>query len=270
MTALCRKGKMQVKGEERLKNELRDLGVQVRVYALLDSTNAEARRQATEAISTEDLSPRLLVAREQSAGRGRLGRSFLSRKGRGIYLSLLYFTSEPLGSAVSVTTAAAAIVAKAIEAVSGVTMRIKWVNDLYNDRGKVCGILAETVSFGTLHAVILGVGINVGADDFPPELVGIASSVEELAGREEELIVAVTRGLLAHAADPRDHSYMADYRSRFMLVGQEVELLRAGSLADRGTVLGVTDDGGLLYRAADSGEIRTLHSGEVSLRPAAK
>ncbi len=252
--------------QETLEKKLHLPSVSVQVHDLLDSTNAEAKRQVTAFASQNKFDPVLLVAREQSAGRGRLGRSFLSRAGQGIFMSLLYFTEKDLSEAVSVTTAAAAVTAKAIEAVTKEPMRIKWVNDIYNDRGKVCGILAETMAVGALHAVIVGIGINVGEESFPPELQGIASSVGHIEGREEELIARIVCALLSHAADPADRSYMQDYRERFLLEGMRVDLLRAGALADRGQVLGVTDDGGLILYSEISGEKVTVHSGEVSVR----
>ena len=93
-------------------------------YDCIGSTNAEAKAYAA---NTNSRQPVLFVAREQSAGRGRLGRSFYSRLSGGIYMSLLYFTSSSLSDAVSVTTAAAVFVAEAIERATGRKMNIKWV-----------------------------------------------------------------------------------------------------------------------------------------------
>ena len=233
-------------------------------YKCIGSTNAEAKRYAIE---TESRTPVLFVAREQSAGRGRLGRSFYSSLSGGIYMSLLYFTDSALSDAVSVTTAAAAFTATAIEKVTGKEMKIKWVNDIYNERGKVAGILTETVSVGDSTAVVVGIGINTGEDSFPTELVGIASSIgvisEEQRGKVMELI---TDALLTHANFPQSREYMADYRARFMLSGKEVNLLRADEVITHGVVLGVTDDGGLIFRRDGSTDREIIHTGEVSVR----
>lgn len=249
--------------EKKIKKYLLSKETEVRVYDLLDSTNAEAKRYAATAA---DRHPVLFLAREQSAGRGRLGRSFLSRAGRGIYLSLLYFTDKALSSAVSVTTAAAAVTACAVERVTGERMRIKWVNDIYNGRGKVCGILVETMPVDGAVAVIVGIGINLGEDDFPEELKGIASSVNVPDGREDEIVAEVCDRLLAHGENPSDRRYMEAYRARFMLGGASVDLFRAGELAGRGTVVGVDDDGGLILLPDGEEKAIRVFSGEVTVR----
>ena len=236
-------------------------------FDIIDSTNTEAKRISRELCEKGDLVPRLIIAREQSAGRGRLGRSFLSRADRGIFMSLMYFTNDPLAGVVSVTTAAAAIVAVAIEKVTHKSMRIKWVNDIYNDKGKVCGILAETVpvSWDTV-AVVVGIGINIGEDEFPDELRDIASSIGDIEGKEELLVAEIVGELLKHSRAPEDKSYMAKYRERFMLKDVEVNILRDGEIVGSGRVLGVDDDGGLLLMPDGKSEPIVVYSGEVSVR----
>lgn len=237
------------------------------IFDVIDSTNAEAKRRAVVLAASGELSPKLFLAREQTLGRGRMGRAFLSRADSGIYMSLLYFTDKPLSDSVSVTTAAAAIVAEAIERVSGRPMSIKWVNDIYNDKGKVCGILAETLPVGEGRiAVVVGIGINVGEEDFPEELRNIASSVGDINGRESELVADIVRGLLSHAAHPEDRSYMAEYRKRFILIGKRVNLLQGGEIVCSGAVEGVDDDGGLLLVPDGEDEAVSVRSGEVSVR----
>ena len=233
-------------------------------YDCIGSTNAEAKEYATNANSHQ---PVLFLAREQSAGRGRLGRSFYSRLSGGIYISLLYFTQSALSDAVSVTTAAAVFTAEAIERATGRKMKIKWVNDVYNDNGKVAGILTETVMSGNETAVIVGIGINTGKDDFPKELQGIASSIGDVdeEGRKD-IVRAISCALLDHAKDPLNREYMIGYRERFMLEGKEVDLLRAGEIVARGKVQGVTDDGGLIFLPLGESEPEIIHTGEVSVR----
>lgn len=246
---------------------LSDGKVDVAVFDVTDSTNAEAKRCANEYLASENVRPRLFIAREQTMGRGRMGREFLSRADSGIYMSLLYFTGKPLSDAVSVTTAAATVVALAIERVTGCGMKIKWVNDIYNDRGKVCGILAETLqtSDGNI-AVVVGIGINTGDIDFPDELKNIASSIGDISGKEIELIAEIVKGLLTHADHPENRSYMDEYCKRFMLINEKVNLLQAGELVCSGTVKGVDDDGGLLFAPDGGDKIETIRSGEISVR----
>ena len=232
----------------------------------IDSTNTEAKRMA-RAASVGDREPKLLVARAQSGGRGRLGREFLSRRDSGVYFSLLYYTDKPLCDVISITTAAAVTVAGEIEHVSGIDAKIKWVNDIYNESGKVSGLLVETLRVDSdTVAVIVGIGINVGEVDFPESLRGIASTIGDVGGRECELVSEIARGLLSFASDPCDRSYMAEYRRRFMLTGEMVNLLRDGEIACVGRVEGVDDEGGLLLIPLGESEMITIRTGEVSVR----
>ena len=210
------------------------------------STNDLAKQYAAEARAC-DLSPRLFIAREQSAGRGRMGRSFLCRADKGIYMSLLYYTDEKLPDVVSVTTFAALAVSESIENVTDKKMRIKWVNDVYDEHGKVSGILVETVSLGERTGVVVGIGINVGDEDFPDELASIASSVGRLGENEcARLICDTVDALITHAKRHSDRSFMDRYRSRFMLTGKHVTIISDGAVTVCGIVTGVADDGGLL------------------------
>lgn len=239
----------------------------VTVFEEIDSTNSEAKRRALAAAEENDFSPKLILAKSQSAGRGRMGRSFLSRADSGIYMSLLYFTEKPLTDAVSVTTAAAAFVAEEIERVTGAPMKIKWVNDVYNNCGKVAGILVESVPVSSgICGVIVGIGINTGEDGFPAELQGIAASIGDICGKEEQLIAAIADKLLSHAMSPENRGYMEAYRKRFMLSGERVSLIRCGEVSDVGEVVGVDDDGGLLFIPDGKREAVTIRSGEVSVR----
>ena len=233
-------------------------------YDVTGSTNADAKNYARNAESFESA---VFVAREQTAGRGRMGRSFLSRADKGIYLSVLYFTDSALTDAVSITTRAAVVIAHAIEAVIGQKMKIKWVNDIYNERGKVAGILAESLNVGGKTAVIVGVGINIGKDDFPPELENIAASIGEISEDERsEIIRLVANGLL----DRSKLDYMDEYRARFMHEGERVELFSAGESIGIGTALGVNDDGGLIFLQDGEASPRVIRSGEISVRNSLK
>lgn len=250
--------------EQAIRSHLKHEKLNIRIFDVIDSTNSEAKRMAKEC--ADGFSPTLLVAKEQTAGRGRLGRSFVSRRDGGIFMTLLYIANAPLESAVSITTAAAAVVAQAIESVTGRDMKIKWVNDIYDGQGKVCGILAETASVGSRLAVIVGIGINTGISDFPEELKGVASSIGELDGQEGLLIAKITDGLLACAERPNDRSYMTAYRERFMLTDKSVDLIVGGERTGSGRVVGVDDNGGLLLLLDGQNDVTVIRSGEVSVR----
>ena len=251
---------------KRIKNFI-NAPIEVEVFEIIDSTNAEAKRIAPKLFEKNILTPRLLVAKSQTSGRGRMGRSFLSRADRGIFMTLLYFTDKPLADSVSVTTAAAVIVALEIEKVTGEAMQIKWVNDIYNSRGKVCGILAETLPVGPdTVAVAVGIGINIGEDDFPEELRDIASSIGDIGDRKEELAAGIAEKLLEHSKNPDERGYMTEYRKRVMYLGERVDLLKNGEKYASGIVSGVDDDGGLLLIPDGGNETITISSGEISVR----
>lgn len=243
---------------------LSDLGVKVVAYDEIGSTNLEAKRYAADAADT---SPVLFLARSQSAGRGRLGRDFISRSDLGIYMTLLYFTHDDVGSAVTVTTATAVAAATSIEDTTGEKIAIKWVNDLYLKDKKVAGILVEGLPVSLGYAVAVGIGINVGANEFPCELCNIATSLGELCPEKRaEIVIQTCKKILEHAKEHKNRSYMAEYRKRFMLDGKSVTLWRADEEAMSGRVCGVSDDGALLIMPDGEKEIKAISSGEVTVR----
>jgi len=131
-----------------------------------DSTNNQAKRMINE-IPAKNL---LIAAARQTAGRGRQGKSFYSPEGTGIYMSLVLHTERSLHNAVTATTAAAVAVCRAIEALTDVKPEIKWVNDVYVNGKKICGILTEAVTdfeTQTVSGIIIGIGVNITTCDFP-------------------------------------------------------------------------------------------------------
>lgn len=249
-----------IKLEKSIKEQISDGALEIKIYDVIDSTNNEAKRYAAKA---ENSAPVLFVANEQSAGRGRVGRSFVSRRDKGIYMTLLYF-ADGISNAVSVTTHAAVAVATSIEEICGKKMRIKWVNDIFDESGKVSGILVEGWQTSVGYAVAVGVGINIGDGDFPDEIKGIASSIGELEAKDATLISLIVKKLLAHAKNPDDKSYMDEYRARFMLEGKDVVLSMADGGERFGRVFGVSDDGGLIIDTDCGREV--IVSGSVSVR----
>ena len=233
-------------------------------YDTIGSTNTEAKQYAMQ---TDLRDPVLFIAKEQSAGRGRLGRSFLSRRGEGIFMSLLYFTDSAACDAIGITTAAAVIVAQEIEEATGNPTRIKWVNDIYNSCGKVAGILTEAVSLGDATAIVVGIGINVGDVDFPDELKGIAASIGEITTKaRDNIIYSVAKRLLCYSKNHDSAVFMDEYRSRDMLKGEYVELFRAGESIGFGYVIGIDDSGGLEVLLDGEEKITVIRTGEVSAR----
>ncbi len=231
-----------------------------------DSTNLAIRRLAEQ--DAQDGS--VLWAARQTAGRGRLGRSFSSPEG-GLYYSMLLQQSEDPARDLQLTPAAAVAAARAMERACAVSCGIKWPNDLVCGGRKLCGILCESFIAHYGRFVVIGIGLNVNTADFPPELREIAVSVQQLTGKltplpalaetlTEELDAAVA------AARSGDKALLEDYRARCVTVGREVLLLRDGQSREA-FALGVNEDYSLRVRLPDGGT-EDIRFGEVSLRNA--
>lgn len=170
-------------------NRIPERRLHIRITDCVDSTNAALCRLAAEG----GVEGEVLIARCQSAGRGRLGRSFYSPQGTGLYCSILLCPTLSAALMPRLTTAAAVAVAEGISAIYGIETQIKWVNDLYCKRKKVCGILVESALVGgsdRLSHAVVGFGINLlpPPKEFPPELAEVAGALFE---KEEDLFRAI-------------------------------------------------------------------------------
>lgn len=238
----------------------RGLEVSLCVFDEIDSTNSEAKRMAVEERST----PALIVAAAQSAGRGRMGRSFYSPAETGAYFSILFDAEQSMETTLSITGAASVAVMRAIRKLCGKQTAIKWVNDLYLNGKKVCGILTEAVSGLTdLPKVILGIGVNLSTEVFPPELSQKAGSLGESALSREALIAEVVRELWPYLQNPTDQSWLEDYRIHSCVIGKEIRW-SVGESAYTGRAVGIDGRGALEVRLSD-GSTEFLRTGEISI-----
>lgn len=237
------------------------------VHASLTSTLDRARELALSGAPEGCL----IVAEEQTAGRGRQGRSFFSPAGTGVYISLV-LRPETLEKPESITIAAAVATARAVEAVSGERAEIKWVNDVYLRGKKVSGILTESgfLPDGRPWAT-LGVGVNLVPPEggFPAALKDVAGALcaeGQAAAPRGELIARIAEDFLALYAAQDADALLREYRERDFLRGKTVDIILADR-SKRATVLGVAEDFGLRVRFADGRE-ETMRSGEVHILPA--
>lgn len=245
--------------EETLRSALGDCKeMKILVYPVCGSTNLEAKKL----FATGFHGTALVVAEEQTAGRGRQGRSFYSPAESGVYFTLLRTTTEPLGSRVSLTCAASVAVMRAIRECTGRQTQIKWVNDLLLDGRKVCGILAEGVTSDE-NALAIGVGINLRPAKFPPELAEIAGSLEDHNTPRAVLIAAAVRNLLAFSETPETREWLPDYRAHSCLIGREILFWKDGKPTP-GTASGIDEDGGLIVKTGQGTEV--LRTGEITVR----
>ena len=234
-------------------------GVLVRVFDEIDSTNTEAKRMTLDGFFGDAL----LVANSQTAGRGRMGRSFYSPSGTGAYFSILHTLNTPLCDAVAITSAASVAVMRAIRTLTGMQTEIKWVNDLYYNKKKVCGILTEAVSAGESAHVIVGIGINLDTADFPEELQGIAGSLGTQIDTAK-LIAEIYRQVSLYLQAPDNREWLADYRANSCVLGKKVSWTDAQTTRI-GTAESIDEDGALLIRD-EKNELIRLHTGEISVK----
>lgn len=226
----------------------------MKALAQVDSTNLRLKDWAR---AGKIRAPYLLAADSQTAGRGRLGRAFVSPSGTGLYMSVLLRPPEN-ADAGSVTILCAVAVCRAVEETAGLSLGIKWVNDLFLRGRKVCGILAEKISEG----VVVGIGVNVRTPPGGfPEAAGIAGALDSPVDRFF-LAGAVARHLLDGIGRLGSPNILDAYRSRMFLTGREITYLENG-VKKSARVTGVADDGGLMVEGPEGK--KTLRTGEVSI-----
>jgi BirA family biotin operon repressor/biotin-[acetyl-CoA-carboxylase] ligase len=249
-----------------LKPEYRDLDLTVLPTA--SSTNALVREKANQGRPEGCV----IVACEQTDGRGRYGRQFFSPIDSGVYLSLLLRpTAYSPQQATCLTAAAAAAMCQAIEAVTGQQPGIKWVNDIFLHGKKVCGILTEAavgLETGALDYMVLGAGVNLypPVKGFPEEIQPIAGSVLERSCPEAKnrLVGEFLNRFWDFYTHPECRTYLEDYRSRSLAIGQNVTVLSAGR-AVSAYAYGIDDDFRLLVRY-ENGDTEALSYGEIRIQ----
>ena len=233
---------------------------QITVLQSCPSTNTLAKELAITALNRKAL----IVAHSQTAGRGRLGRSFLSPDGSGIYCSLLLPAKGALSDSLGLTCAASVAVMRAIRNQTGLQTQIKWVNDLLLHQKKVCGILTEAVTLGEHSSLVLGIGINLRPMDFPKELESIATTLGQTALPRASLIAEIVSQLSPFLENPQDNGWLDDYRLHSCILGKEI--LRIENGISRPCVACEIDSRGRLTVRYPDGSQELLQSGEISLR----
>lgn len=230
-------------------------------YATVDSTNTEAKRLLNAGFRGN----MLVVADEQTAGRGRQGKQFFSPPGTGVYMTMVVHPCRKLQDAISVTTAAGVAVCRAIEELTDKHPQIKWVNDVYIDGKKICGILTEAVvgmESGVAESMIIGIGTNMHTKDFPRDVENAASLDADVS--RADLIASIADHLWEILDDGYD-SFIDYYRSHSMLLGKAINFMQDGQVTPA-TAVGIDETGGLVVRLEDGSET-TLRSGEITVRP---
>ena len=238
-------------------------------FDAVDSTNTRAKAMAILGVPHGTV----LIADSQSNGRGRMGRSFQSPAGMGLYMSVILRPRCAPHELMHLTCAAAVAMCDAVEASAGIRPGIKWTNDLVYGKSKLGGILTELVlgSRGSLDAAIIGIGINCCQEerDFPPEIRSMAASLQMASGHAVsrsrvcaammEALWKMDAGLLSEKAE-----ILHRYRQNCITLGKEVSVVR-GETVRHALALDIDEEGALLVRYRD-GSTEFVNSGEVSIR----
>lgn len=222
----------------------------------------------------------VIAAHEQTTGRGRLGRSWYSPPGSGLYVSVvlrprLLFGDPGTGlthyvnPGAAVTLTAGVALAGALRAATGLPVHIKWPNDLVVERRKVCGILAEaSAAAGSIEHIVLGFGINIGEASYPPDIAARATSLERECGRpiDRALVLAESLASLAEALrDLRTNGFaiMLDRWRHWSpsSTGTPVDVVGSAGEWMAAITAGVADDGALLVNV--NGETQRVIAGEI-------
>lgn len=234
----------------------------IQIYDTIDSTNSQAKREISAGIHEE----KLIVAQTQTAGRGRRGRSFYSPKDKGIYMSLLLQPNLNIQDGLLITSAVAVAVSRALEKFISASLGIKWVNDIYLNDKKICGILTEAISdfeLGILQNVVIGIGVNLRPQDFPPDLQQ-AASLGIMGVTRNEVIAAIVNSVQDALMHLKEAQLLEEYRCRSTIIGKKISFEQNG-ITRYAIAMNIDSTGGLIIRLQD-GTTTVLNSGEVTVR----
>ena len=246
-----------------------ELAEHIKVFSEIDSTNREAKAQAVEKAPHGTV----IIADHQTQGKGRFSRSFYSPPGTGLYISFILYSNR-LGftNPTSITAYAGLCVCEAIEKICGFEPKIKWVNDVYLNERKICGILTEAVTdfeSGNIQEIILGIGINVSTktEDFPEDVKTRAGSLypdgKPLITRNHLAAEIIDRILNPNM--PTEPELFTRYKSRLFMLGKDITVIQ-GDSTYAATAIDIDESGALIVKN-QTGEIKTLTSGEISITP---
>ena len=247
---------------EKIIEELNKIGIRppkIIYYDETDSTNTRAKEYAESEAGRESV---VFIANSQTAGRGRRGRSFVSNKDAGIYLSILTYPTERGFDVTKITAEASVALCRAIEALTDCEIKIKWVNDLYLGGKKIAGILTEgkIENDGKIAYSVVGMGINVYKKAISDEMSGIATSLEsELndAPDRSKLVAMIIKEFFS-----TDDCY-EEYKSRSVVIGQNVTVIKPTE-SYTAKVLDINPDYSLELDV--DGKAEKLFTGEVSVK----
>ena len=265
----CLAEKNDILSSYSIKQHLKNPHLDISVFSSVTSTNTILKKMAEQGAKEGTV----IIAEEQTAGRGRTGKQFYSPKGTGIYISILLRPDIPAEESLFLTTSAAVATARAIEDVSDKRALIKWVNDIYLEDKKACGILTEgafNVETGKLDYAIVGIGINVCIPDggFPDNIKDIATAIfdkqTDSINKRSVLIANLLDYFMEYYKDFKSKSYVKEYIERSMIIGKTITVIE-GSKTSVAKAIDI-DKNCRLKVQFENGTTKWLSSGEVSTK----
>lgn len=247
----------------KLSSELIEYNGRIIVLDETDSTNNYAKNLASHGAEHGTV----VLAESQTLGKGRMGRTFVSPKEKGLYMSVIIRPDFSLEFSPLITSAVSVAVAESVEQLADCHTQIKWVNDVYINDKKICGILTEAslgLEYNSLDYAVVGIGINVLSHDFG-ELNSTVTSIQWETGERvsrNKLCGTVLKNIELHLLGITEKAHLSEYRRREMLTGNLISA-NIGNEKITGKALGIDDNANLIVQT-DSG-IRTLVSGEANL-----
>ncbi|MCM1261040.1 MAG: biotin--[acetyl-CoA-carboxylase] ligase [Prevotella sp.] len=255
-------GDQRVLSETKISSQLH-FPKEVMILEEVDSTNTFLKRLA----KTSNIEELVVVANQQTGGRGRIGRTYVSNPTSGIYFSILYRPKIAIEYAKKLTCLAGVAVVRAIQKLTGLEAKIKWVNDVYLHGKKVCGILTEastSVEENTFEYAIIGIGVNCYQQNFSKEVAAIATTIEDEANcivSRNDLIAEIINQIDTELIQIENSHFMEEYRTYSFVIGKEVELQKMDE-SHTVKVIDITKDGELVVE--EKGKIYTISSGEIT------
>jgi len=248
--------------------EKNKLGSSIYHFESIDSTNNYAKKLALEGA----VEGTIVISDEQTGGRGRLGRTWVSLSGTSVYMSMILRPTIEPNEAAKITEITAAAVANAITEVTNLEAGIKWPNDIILDNKKICGILTEmNAELNNINYVIVGIGVNVNMDDLPDEISSVATSIKKILGREvsrKDIVINIVKEFETLYYDFINTGSLKKTvdicKKKSVTLGKTVKIINK-----RETIIAkaidITENGELVIKK-DDGEIINIISGEVSVR----
>lgn len=262
--------------------------IPIQIHDILDSTNNHAKRLITEGAADKTF----IFAEQQTSGRGRYGKSFFSPSQSGIYMTMILRPKISIEDSLYFTFAAAVAVCRAIEILTDSSPRIKWVNDIFLGRKKLCGILTEAVSdfeSGTVESIVIGIGVNVrmNISQLPEDLRDIVGclfpeddisewncepisepnhvriSRNQLASEIIGQLIHLTDQLLSLDKETGQRTLLQAYKRRSLVLGKKIRYTLNQEVYS-GTAMDINEKGNLVVRGED-GNVSILQSGEIAL-----